>query len=110
MCGGQRSTRVLRLERATVDLPSAKARKRLGRKDESLGNFEPCNPRFEELSQFVFTKGDLGEDYGGAARAQALVRHSEHAHLGDVIAGIAGGLDLGRRDILTSANDDFLFP
>ena len=40
--------------------------------------------------------------------AEPLVGRAEHRRFGDVGAGVAGRLDLGRRDILAAADDDVL--
>ena len=47
-------------------------------------------------------------DDGDGDFAEPLVGRGEHADLADVGAGVAGRLDLGRRNVLAAADDDVL--
>ena len=54
------------------------------------------------------TAGLVRVDHGDRHLAQPVVRHSEHAGLGDGGAGVDLRFDLGAGDILAAADDDVL--
>src|SRR3954471_24238290 len=106
MYGGRCSTGVLRLQCAAVDLAGPEARKRLIEEDKARRDFELCDALVEEGAQLIFGQPVPRVNDGDWHFPKPLVGHSEHSDFRDFVAGIAGGLDLRRGNILAAADDD----